>query len=474
MQSNIYPSYSETIPFGVLSYKEFLEITQQALDSLGWHTVSVLDNVFMAHTPSSGEHFGESISITVFSDNALFVSKSTNEYYFDESVNENNAQLFKQALKQCYQANKSMDQKLKWLDTSNFGALVPSKHCLITPLLIYANWIVYLLMVFSSSSVFDFSTDLLHAWGGALQYDVLHGSVWQWVTYMFLHGGLSHIVANTFALLYVGQFLEPMLGRSRFLLVYLLAGIAAGITSSIYNPFSVAVGASGPIFGLYGTFLALLSTRLITRTVRRTLLRVLLLFVVYNLLGGLQSETIDNAAHIGGMLAGMVLGIFMFVDIAKVHKLVYYLLIYLLMISMVALYGFTTIHNLEDKSTKWARAMDRISTLGDLALEPLQHEKDNSENTDELVDEYINRGNYYWNECIKEVNTLYPIRGIPQSRVEVLDKMKKYYFVRIRSYNIRVKMLKSSEDDYAAYEKKYEKCIEEIDYLSAQLNGDFD
>ncbi len=124
---------------------------------------------------------------------------------------------------------------------------------------------------------------------------------------MFLHGGVLHLAGNVFALLYSGLYLEPMLGKLRYFAAYILSGIAAGVVSMVFHDNSVGVGASGAIFGLYGVFLALLTARHVKGTIRTTLLRSLLFFIVYNLLMGLQGNT-DNAAHVGGLVSGILIG----------------------------------------------------------------------------------------------------------------------------------------------------------------------
>ncbi|MGO8154818.1 rhomboid family intramembrane serine protease, partial [Rhizobium leguminosarum] len=67
-----------------------------------------------------------------------------------------------------------------------------------------------------------------------------------------------HVYQNVYALLFVGIFLEPVLGRNKFAIVYLITGILASCASIWWHPATVSVGASGAIFGMYGTFLALL------------------------------------------------------------------------------------------------------------------------------------------------------------------------------------------------------------------------
>lgn len=128
------------------------------------------------------------------------------------------------------------------------------------------------------------------------------------------------MLMNTFALLYGGMYLEPLLGKVRFAAVYVLTGIVAGLASIWIHPYSVGVGASGAIFGIYGAMLAILTTNYLRKTWRTTLRRSLLLFVIYNLVMGLQGNT-DNAAHIGGLISGLAIGYALYPGLKKEEKL---------------------------------------------------------------------------------------------------------------------------------------------------------
>lgn len=112
-----------------------------------------------------------------------------------------------------------------------------------------------------------------------------------------------------YALVYIGLLLEPHLGTVRFFIAYLLAGIGGSLASLWWNDYMVAVGASGAIFGMYGVFLALLLSKALDKNIQRAFLTSTLVFVIYMVLNALKKETnIDNAAHFGGLLTGLIFG----------------------------------------------------------------------------------------------------------------------------------------------------------------------
>jgi membrane associated rhomboid family serine protease len=118
-----------------------------------------------------------------------------------------------------------------------------------------------------------------------------------------------HLLFNMYGLLFVGLFLEPVLGSWRFALYYLASGLIASIASLKIHPDIVGVGASGAIFGMYGVFLACLLTGVFPPGMKKAFLLSTLIFVGANLVMGLSGNT-DNAAHIGGLVSGFLIGFF--------------------------------------------------------------------------------------------------------------------------------------------------------------------
>jgi len=186
--------------------------------------------------------------------------------------------------------------------------LLPRRGFYVTPLIIDINVLIFLIMVLSGLGFLSFSANDLLKWGGNFRPVTTNGQWWRLVTNTFLHGGLMHLLANMYGLLFVGIFLEPRIGRVRFAIIYLSTGILASLTSLWWHVATVSVGASGAIFGMYGLFLAFLLTKVFPRDFSKAFLASTLIFVGYNLLMGL-SGGIDNAAHIGGLVSGFIVGL---------------------------------------------------------------------------------------------------------------------------------------------------------------------
>jgi rhomboid protease GluP len=143
---------------------------------------------------------------------------------------------------------------------------------------------------------------------GANGPEVLQGEWWRLVTSMFLHGGFIHLFLNGWALYQLGTLFELLMGSARLLMVYFLTGIAGSLASAFITG-NHSVGASGAIFGLMGALIAFLLKHRDNLTPQaKSLLMQLLLWAGINVFLGFSTPGIDNAAHLGGAAAGLLLG----------------------------------------------------------------------------------------------------------------------------------------------------------------------
>ena len=129
------------------------------------------------------------------------------------------------------------------------------------------------------------------------------------VTCMFLHFGLQHLVNNMLVLIFLGDALEELVGKIRYLLIYLGGGIAGNVLSLIWSmkteDYAVSAGASGAIFAVMGALLFLVIRG--RGRIRDWSGRRLIFMVALCVLQGMTSTGVDNTAHIGGVLAGFLI-----------------------------------------------------------------------------------------------------------------------------------------------------------------------
>src|SRR4029453_17769939 len=131
---------------------------------------------------------------------------------------------------------------------------------------------------------------------------------WRLFTAMFLHAGLIHLALNMYGLYLFGSIIERIYGQVRFLAIYFASGLMASVASFVFSDSrSVAVGASGAIFGLLGAWVAY-NFRRRGDAFASTNLRWALMLIGINLVLGFSFAGIDNFAHLGGLVTGAVAG----------------------------------------------------------------------------------------------------------------------------------------------------------------------
>ena len=138
---------------------------------------------------------------------------------------------------------------------------------------------------------------------------ILEGQWYRLFTSMFLHFGVYHLLNNMVLLLFLGDMLEELAGKWRYLLIYLGGGLAGNIISLLMDcrsgEMAVSAGASGAVFAVIGgIFVILLKQR---GRVKNLTLSRLVLVIFLSIYHGFQSIGIDNAAHVGGLLGGIFL-----------------------------------------------------------------------------------------------------------------------------------------------------------------------
>jgi rhomboid protease GluP len=150
---------------------------------------------------------------------------------------------------------------------------------------------------------------LLRDKGAIIPWLIREGEYWRLLTAMFLHANLLHLLVNLVALFQLGSLYELMFGTRRFVLIYVVSGLAASLTSMMRID-GASVGASGAIFGILGAFVfsVFRSPRFRHERAARNLVAQCVFWIIANIAIGFQIPQIDNAAHIGGLVAGLLLG----------------------------------------------------------------------------------------------------------------------------------------------------------------------
>ncbi|MGH4118425.1 rhomboid family intramembrane serine protease [Clostridium sp.] len=180
---------------------------------------------------------------------------------------------------------------------------------LITMGLIVINIIMYVITaymtsVYAGGSIFSSDTRVLILLGAKVNELIAGGQYFRLVSSMFLHGGLMHLAINMYSLYAIGPMIERVYGKKKYLVIYFLSGICSSIFSYLFSP-SVSIGASGAIFGLLGAVLVFaIKSKGKTGT---GFIKSILSVIFINVIIGITLPNIDNFAHMGGLIGGVII-----------------------------------------------------------------------------------------------------------------------------------------------------------------------
>ena len=196
---------------------------------------------------------------------------------------------------------KRPSEKIVWFTPINTG-------------LIIINILTYIIV--HNVSLF-WETEIILRKGALSWFFIKEGNeYYRLLTSMFLHSNFSHLMNNMLVLFFVGDKFERTVGKIRYIIVYFTSGILAGITSVAYNmindriTLTFSIGASGAIFGIVGAMLYVLIRN--KGKIENISSRQIVLFAIFSLYGGFSTQGTDNAAHIGGFLAGILLAMLVY------------------------------------------------------------------------------------------------------------------------------------------------------------------
>jgi len=321
-------------------------------------------------------------------------------------------------------------------------------------------------MLFSGVHFLMPENQSLFDWGANFRPVTLEGQWWRLFTCCFLHIGVLHLLLNMYALLYIGVLLEPYLGKTRFLSAYLLSGIAASVTSLCWNDLTISAGASGAIFGMYGVFLAMLTTNLLDKSVKKSLLISIGIFVFYNLVNGLKPNSgIDNAAHIGGLLSGLIIGYAFIPSLMKYeNKAIKFGTIAVLTVVLSVSTSFVY-KNIPNDFGKYQQTMNDFAKNETEALKVyqlFQYESDV-----ETILRSINVGIDCWNRNLELIDSLNDL-DLPNEAKSRNRVLKDYCELRIGCFNL---MIRAIEENTDAYDSEFERYNQKVDAIITQLTG---
>ena len=177
----------------------------------------------------------------------------------------------------------------------------------VTVLLILINTLIFLVVEFTGGS--ENGQHMLECGAAYAPLILGQGQWYRMFSSMFLHFGAPHLINNMLVLFVLGQRLEPVLGKVKFILVYLLGGLGGNIFSLLMETkkaeYAVSAGASGAVFAVMGAMLYVVIRN--HGRIQDISVRQMMIMAGFSLYFGFTSTGVDNAAHVGGMVCGFIL-----------------------------------------------------------------------------------------------------------------------------------------------------------------------
>jgi rhomboid protease GluP len=195
---------------------------------------------------------------------------------------------------------------------ASFGAALArtTRTPRVVPVLIALNVTVFVALALAGAGILTPQPAVHVRWGSNFGPLTADGAWWRLLTSAFVHFGLVHLALNMWVLWDAGRLAERLFDPAAFLFIYVVAAVVASLASVAWNPWVNSAGASGAIFGVIGALVVYMADRSngVPFAVMRAHRNSLLVFAAYSIVFGLIATGVDNAAHLGGLAAGMLLG----------------------------------------------------------------------------------------------------------------------------------------------------------------------
>jgi rhomboid protease GluP len=483
------PKHHENITLTGSTDEELLHMALETVKKLNWDIGDIHKTKFVAYTKFSLLSWGEEVSIDIKNGTISLKSECTGNQITDWGKNKKNVTQFMamfDTLKNEFSIHpveskpselgknfvaeeeeevimpSPLSQKEKMSGFLSFFR--PTEGYYITPIVVNINIVVFIIMVMFGVNILLPDNESLLLLGANYQPVTLDGQWWRLLSSCFLHIGIFHLLMNMYALVYIGLMLEPYIGRLRFLSAYILTGIAGSTVSLYWNDPIISAGASGAIFGMYGVFIALLTTNLIEKSAKKSLLISILFFVGYNIFYGLKGG-IDNAAHIGGLITGLLIGYSFYPGLIKPNVPKLKTATVTLLSALILVFSLTVLTTTPPSEIdKYNKEIEQFVLLEEKAMLLIDKFYDPSYRND--IHEIAETGVGYWNDCIRLIDKLNQY-VLPDKIHYRNTRLKFYCQLRIKSFET---MAKAAAEDTNAYNNKIDNYNFAIDELINELS----
>ena len=472
--------YEKRIPTEGLNNWEIFSIVQQVCKELEWEYLVVNENQFTATTPTHWTLSEEIIKISLDKDEVVFRSRSESLELYEAGRNQKNIEEFllpkfrkiRDGLKPeqlSYAANSLRDETLKQLKSGNrvtgekisFGW---NDHGM-TFFLIAVNLLVFIAMGLRGINVYDPTVEDILRMGGNVKFNVTGGQWWRLATNIFVHIGLMPLIVNLVGLYFIGLMVESILGKLKFLIAYLTTGVLSSLISIIWVAEGVSAGATGAIFGIYGVLLAFVTTPYVNKKFSPFWIFGTVAYAVFNIVIGFRGGN-DNAAMMGGFVAGLVTGyLFYFFhfkrNLARAGGT--RISIEVLLLTTLIVYFYLRMNGRND-SLRFEREVMKLNQIEVMAMAQMQHLQSASDNNDAarvLRDSALPQWKHFQQEISK--TSAYSLNSEYKRKRKLLNE---YAGLRVHQTELIYKSINENSDKYKGeideVSDKIEKIIDQL------------
>lgn len=482
MKNNLLPEYTIEFEYNNDSKSFYQMLFSKALLDLNWNINQINNDHIKATTSASLSSWSEEIEINLFEDKVKVTSKCVGNQILDWGKNKQNVEELIQKIEELKKSinlkpSDELEDNLNTIETETkinsikkektffefLSIIIPTKDYLFTPLLIISNILLFIIMAIDGTNIIDPQVEKLIYWGANVRELTINDQWWRLISCMFIHIGILHLLMNLYALVFIGIILEPLIGKYKFIVAYLVTGFIASTASLYWNTFAISAGASGAIFGLFGVFLALLTTNHLENTKKKPMLIYISIYVGINLLYGLK-DGIDAAAHLGGLISGFIIGYAYYYGLLNKEdrNLNYWILGVISFLGVAT--SFLVIESIPNPLKYYQFDEDEDSnTNSGLKYFSLYESKMKDFETNESIamDIFTYRGNskedylfqirerslYHWQANLKIVREIEKY-SLPKEILDRNKKIKQYVILRIKQNDILYNTINMETDKY--------------------------
>jgi rhomboid protease GluP len=454
--------YEKRVPAEGLNNWEIFSIVRQACKELEWEYLVVDENLFTATTPTHWTLSEEIIKISVENDQIIFRSRSESLELYEAGRNQKNIEEFLlprfKKIKSSWKseelhrtANALRDDTLKQIKSGNrvtgekvtFG---PKDHGM-TFFLLAVHVLVFTAMAIRGINLIEPSAADIINFGGNVKFNVTGGQWWRLITNIFVHIGILPLLVNLFGLYFMGLMVESILGKLKFLIAYLTTGVLASLISIVWVSEGVGAGATGAIFGMYGVFIAFVTTPYVNKKFSPLWLFGAIAYAAFNIVIGFKGGN-DNPSMIGGFIAGLGTGyLFYFFhfkrELARAGGT--RISIEVLLLTTLIVYFYLRVHGRND-SLRFEREVMKLNQIEVKAMVQMQHlqsAQSNNEAVSVIRDSALPQWKHFQEEITK--TGAYSLSSEYRKKRKLLNE---YAGLRVRQTELMYKSIAEGTDKY--------------------------